>query len=118
MAVTKKNKTTKSKVGVNNNIVIFLHSYDYELLDSTIREVTMWANKTGADIRGPVPLPTKIERFDVLRSPHVNSTSREAWEMRKHSRVITIYQPSVKTMQALQGLNISAGVNVEIEASS
>ena len=120
MAITTQKKNKKNtKVGANNNdIVISLCSYDYKLLDHATSAIVDSVCRTGAEVRGPVPLPTKRERYDTLRSPHVNSISREAWEMKIYSRVITIRQPTGNTMQALQGLNMSVGVNIEIEATT
>lgn len=110
----------KPKVALkqNNNIVVKLLSCDYELLDSAVRIIIETAKRTGAIVRGPIPLPTKIEKIDLLRSPHVNSISREQLEMRTHKRLMTIEDPSNGTMLGLQKLDLPAGVYVEIEAAA
>jgi small subunit ribosomal protein S10 len=112
--------TSKPKVALKstNNIVVKLLSCDYELLDSAVRIIIETAKRTGAIVRGPIPLPTKIEKIDLLRSPHVNSTSREQLEMRTHKRLMTIEDPSNGTMLGLQKLELPAGVYVEIEAAA
>lgn len=96
-------------------IVITLKSYDHKLIDRSAKEIVETARKTGAHVRGPVPLPTRIERFTVLISPHVNKNAREQFEQRTHSRVIIIVQPSDKTIDALMRLDLAAGVQVYIQ---
>ncbi|MBM4222240.1 MAG: 30S ribosomal protein S10 [Gammaproteobacteria bacterium] len=96
-------------------IVITLKSYDHTLIDRSAKEIVETARKTGALVRGPVPLPTHIERFTVLISPHVNKDAREQYEQRTHSRVIIIVQPSDKTIDALMRLDLAAGVQVYIQ---
>lgn len=96
-------------------IVITLKSYDHRLIDRSAKEIVETARKTGALVRGPVPLPTRIERFTVLVSPHVNKDAREQYEQRTHSRVIIIVQPSDKTIDALMRLDLAAGVQVSIQ---
>lgn len=96
-------------------IVINLKSYDHKLIDRSAKEIVETARKTGAHVRGPVPLPTRIERFTVLISPHVNKNAREQFEQRTHSRVIIIAQPSDKTIDALMRLDLAAGVQVYIQ---
>ncbi len=96
-------------------IVITLKSYDHTLIDRSAKEIVETARKTGAHVRGPVPLPTKIERYTVLISPHVNKDAREQYEQRTHSRVIIIVQPSDKTIDALTRLDLAAGVQVSIQ---
>jgi small subunit ribosomal protein S10 len=97
-------------------IRIKLKSYDYRSLDRSLREVVDTAKRTGARIRGPIPLPTKINKFCVLRSPHVDKKSREQFEMRTHMRLLDILEPSQQTVDALMKLDLPAGVDVEIKA--
>jgi small subunit ribosomal protein S10 len=96
-------------------IVITLKSYDHKLIDRSAKEIVETARKTGAHVRGPVPLPTRIERFTVLISPHANKNAMEQYEQRTHSRVIIIVQPSDKTIDALMRLDLAAGVQVYIQ---
>jgi small subunit ribosomal protein S10 len=91
-----------------------LKSYDHRLLDKAVKQITLTARRTGAQLMGPVPLPNKRRCFTVLRSPHVNKKSREQFELTTHKRVLDIVSPSDKTMDALMKLNISSGVDVEI----
>jgi len=91
-----------------------LKSYDHRLLDKAVKQITLTARRTGAQLMGPVPLPNKKRCFTVLRSPHVNKKSREQFELTTHKRVLDIVSPSDKTMDALMKLNISSGVDVEI----
>lgn len=97
------------------NIRIRLKAYDHILIDRSAEEIVETAKRTGAMVKGPIPLPTKIERFDLLRSPHVNKTSRDQMEMRTHLRVMEIVEPSDKTIDALMKLDLPAGVDVEIK---
>ena len=97
------------------NIRIRLKSYDHMLIDKSAEEIVETAKRTGALVKGPVPLPTKKERFDLLRSPHVNKTSRDQLEMRTHLRVMVIVEPSDRTIDALMKLDLPAGVDVEIK---
>jgi small subunit ribosomal protein S10 len=97
------------------NIRIRLKSYDYVLLDKSAEDIIETAKRTGAMVNGPIPLPTKKERFDVLRSPHVNKTSRDQLEIRTHLRVMEILEPSDRTIDALMKLDLPAGVDVEIK---
>ena len=99
----------------NQNIRIRLKSYDHSILDQSSEEIVDTAKRTGADVRGPIPLPTKIEKFTVLRSPHVNKKSREQFEMRTHQRVLDILSPTAQTVDALMKLDLAAGVGVEIK---
>ncbi len=96
-------------------IVITLNSSDHNLIDRSAKEIVETARKTGAHVRGPVPLPTRIERYTVLISPHVNKDAREQYEQRTHSRVIIIVQPSDKTIDALTRLDLAAGVQISIQ---
>ena len=96
-------------------IRIRLRGYDCRSLDQSTKDIVDTAKNTGAYVIGPVPLPTKIEKFCVLRSPHVNKTSREQFEMRTHKRLINIVNPTAKTVDALMKLNMPAGVDIEIK---
>ncbi|MFZ2620167.1 MAG: 30S ribosomal protein S10 [Alphaproteobacteria bacterium] len=97
------------------NIRIRLESYDHRMLDESTREIVDTAKRTGAKVRGPIPLPTNIERFCVLRSPHVDKKSREHFEMRTHKRLMEIVEPTPQTIDALMKLDLAAGVNVQIK---
>lgn len=96
-------------------IRIRLKAYDYKLLDKSAREIALAAKNTGAKISGPIPLPTKIEKFCVLRSPHVDKKSREQFEIRTHKRLIEIFEPNQQTMDAMNKVELSAGVDVDIK---
>jgi len=96
-------------------IRIKLRAYESPLLDSAIREIVATAQRTGAQVAGPVPLPTRISRYCVLRSPHVDKKSREHFEIRTHKRLLDILSPTQQTIDALMKLDLSAGVHVEIE---
>ena len=97
------------------NIRIRLKAYDHKLLDQSTVEIVNTAQKTGAKILGPIPLPTKKNKFTVLRSPHVDKKSREQFEMRTHKRLIDIVNPTPQTVDALMNLDIASGVDVEIK---
>ena len=97
-------------------IRIRLKAFDYKLIDRSAVEIVDTAKRTGAVVHGPVPLPTRIQRYDVLRSPHVNKTSRDQFEMRTHQRLMDIIDPTDKTVYALMKLDLPAGVDVEIKA--
>ncbi len=99
----------------NQRIRIRLKAYDYQLIDRSAAEIVETAKRHGSIVRGPVPLPTRIERFDVLRSPHVNKTSRDQFEIRTHLRLMDIVDPTEKTVDALMKLDLPAGVDVEIK---
>jgi len=99
----------------HEKIRIRLKSYEHELLDKSAQKIVSTAENTGADISGPVPLPTEKEVFTVLRSPHVHKDAREQFEMRTHKRLIDILDPSSKTVDALMRLDLPAGVNIEIK---
>ena len=96
-------------------IRIRLKAYDNRLLDQSAGEIVDTARRTGASIAGPVPLPTKINKFTVLRSPHVDKKSREQFEIRTHKRLLDILEPTQQTLDALMKLDLSAGVDVEIK---
>ena len=104
-----------AKASQNQKIRIRLKAFDYRLIDQSALEIVETAKRTGAVVRGPVPLPTRIQRFDVLRSPHVNKTSRDQFEIRTHVRLIDIVDPTDKTVDALMKLDLPAGVDVEIK---
>ena len=98
-----------------DKIRIRLKAYDHRILDQSTREIVETAKRTGADVAGPIPLPTSVNRWTVLRSPHVDKKSREQFEMRTHKRLIDILQPSPKTVDSLQRLDsLPAGVDIEI----
>mgnify|MGYP001173998474 CR=1 FL=1 len=101
----------------STKIRIRLQAYDYRVLDQSTSEIVDTAKRTGANVAGPVPLPTDISRFTVNRSPHVNKKSREQFEIRVHKRLIDIHEPTEQTVEALMKLELPAGVNVEIKAS-
>ena len=96
-------------------IRIRLKAYDHRLLDASAEKIVETAKRTGAQIAGPIPLPTEKNIYTILRSPHVNKDSREQFEMRTHKRLIDILRPSNKTVEALQGLELPAGVEIEIK---
>jgi small subunit ribosomal protein S10 len=96
-------------------IRIRLKAYDHRVLDQSVRQIVDTAERTGAIVVGPVPLPTKIEKFTVIRSPFIDKDSREQFEIRTHKRLIDIVEPSSKTIDALVRLNLPAGVDVEIK---
>jgi small subunit ribosomal protein S10 len=96
-------------------IRIRLKAYDHRVLDQSVRQIVDTAERTGAIIVGPVPLPTKIEKFTVMRSPFIDKDSREQFEIRTHNRLIDVVEPSSKTIDALVRLNLPAGVDVEIK---
>ena len=97
------------------NIRIRLKAFDYRILDNSTKEIVNTAKRTGAQIRGPVPLPTRVEKFTVNRSPHVDKKSREQFEMRTHRRLLDIVDPTPQTVDALMKLDLAAGVDVEIK---
>ncbi len=99
----------------SQKIRIRLKAFDYRLIDQSAARIVETVKRTGAVVFGPVPLPTKIERFDVLRSPHVNKTSRDQFEIRTHLRLMDIVDPTDKTVDALMKLDLPAGVDVQIK---
>lgn len=99
----------------NQKIRIRLKAFDYKLIDQSASEIVETAKRSGAIVKGPVPLPTRIERFDILRSPHVNKTSRDQFEIRTHQRLMDIVEPNDKTVDQLMKLDLPAGVDVEIK---
>lgn len=102
-------------VEIKNRIRVKLKAYDHRLIDKSTKEIVETAKRTGAGISGPVPLPIKINRYTVLRSPHVNKKSREQFEIRTHKRLIDILKPTSETIDSLMKLELPAGVYVEIE---
>jgi small subunit ribosomal protein S10 len=96
-------------------IRIRLKAYDHEVIDQSTKKIVETVVRTGAQIRGPVPLPTEIQRFCVVRGPHVDKDSREHFEMRIHKRLLDIVEPATKTVESLQRLDLPAGVDIEIK---
>jgi small subunit ribosomal protein S10 len=99
----------------NQKIRIRLRAFDHKLLDQSTKEIVETARRTGARIAGPIPLPTRINRYTVLRSPHVDKKSREQFEIRTHKRMLDILEPAPQTIDQLMKLDLSAGVEVEIK---
>ncbi|MCP4327312.1 MAG: 30S ribosomal protein S10 [Alphaproteobacteria bacterium] len=97
------------------NIRIRLKAFDHRVLDLSTNEIVHTAKRTGAEVRGPIPLPTKIERYTVLRSPHIDKKSREQFEIRTHRRLLDIIDPTPQTVDALMKLDLASGVDVEIK---
>lgn len=102
-------------MAVTNKIRIYLKTYDHKVLDQSAMMIVDSVRKTGASISGPVPLPTEINKFCVLRSPHVDKDSREQFEIRTHKRLIDIHDPSAETVESLMQMNLPSGVNIEIK---
>jgi small subunit ribosomal protein S10 len=98
----------------SQKIRIRLKAFDYKLLDQSVSEIVETARRTGAKIAGPIPLPTRINRYTVLRSPHVDKKSREQFEIRTHKRLIDILEPTQNTIDSLMKLDLSAGIDVSI----
>jgi small subunit ribosomal protein S10 len=104
-----------SQVAVQNQkIRIRLKAFDHRLIDTSTQDIVDTAKRTGAQVRGPIPLPTRIERYTVLVSPHVNKDARDQYELRTHKRMIDIVEPTEKTVDALMKLDLAAGVDVQI----
>jgi small subunit ribosomal protein S10 len=101
----------------NQRIRIRLKSFDHKLIDGSTKEIVDTAKRTGAQVRGPIPLPTRKERFTILISPHVNKDARDQYEIRTHKRLIDIVEPTDKTVDALMKLDLAAGVDVQISLS-
>ena len=99
----------------SQHIRIRLKAFDHRLIDTSAREIVDTAKRTGAQVKGPVPLPTKKERFTVLISPHVNKDARDQYEIRTHKRLMDIVDPTDKTVDALMKLELPAGVDVQIK---
>lgn len=98
-----------------NRLRIKLRAYDASILDGSVQEIVQTAKNTGARVAGPIPLPTEINRYTVLRSPHIDKKSREQFEMRTHKRLVDIIDPTQQTVDSLMKLDLSAGVDVEIK---
>lgn len=103
-------KKTQSKIRIR------LKAYDFRLLDQSTSEIVDTAQRTGARVAGPIPLPTRINKYTVLRGPHVDKKSREQFEIRTHKRLLDILEPTQQTLDALMKLDLSAGVDVEIRS--
>jgi small subunit ribosomal protein S10 len=101
-------------MATNQNIRIRLKSFDHNLIDKSAREIVDTAKRTGATVKGPVPLPTKTERFTILISPHANKNARDQYEILTHKRLMDIVNPTDKTVDALMKLELPAGVDVQI----
>jgi small subunit ribosomal protein S10 len=102
-------------MAANQNIRIRLKAFDHRLIDQSAKEIVETAKRTGAVVRGPIPLPTKKERFTILVSPHVDKDARDQYEIRTHKRLLDIVQPTDKTVDALMKLDLAAGVDVQIK---
>ena len=100
---------------LRERIRIRLKAYDHRILDQSVNEIVETAKRTGAQVAGPIPLPTALNKFTVLRSPHVDKKSREQFEIRTHKRLLDILEPTPQTVDALMKLDLSAGVDVEIK---
>ena len=98
----------------NQRIRIRLKAFDHKLIDASTEEIVETARRTGAQVRGPIPLPTKKEKFTILTSPHVNKDARDQYEIRTHKRLLDIVEPTEKTVDALMKLDLAAGVEVQI----
>ncbi len=99
----------------SQKIRISLKAFDHKIIDRSALEIVETARRTGALVMGPIPLPTKIEKYTLLRSPHVNKKARDQFEIRTHKRILDIVQPTDKTVDALMKLDLAAGVDVEIK---
>ena len=100
---------------MSQRIRIRLRAYDHRVLDQSVEEIVETAKRTGAKIKGPIPLPTDIEKFTVNRSPHIDKKSREQFEIRTHKRLLDIVEPTAKTIDELKKLNLPAGVDIKIK---
>jgi small subunit ribosomal protein S10 len=100
---------------LNQKITIRLEAYDHSTLDASATEIVDTAKRTGARVAGPIPLPTRIERYTVLRSPHIDKKSREQFEIRTHKRLIFITDPTAKTVDSISRLNLPAGVDIRVK---
>jgi small subunit ribosomal protein S10 len=101
--------TTQSKIRIR------MEAYDYRALDASAKEIVEQAKRTSAKVHGPIPLPTRVERYTVLRSPHIDKKSREQFEMRTHKRIIDISEPTSRTVEAINRIQVPAGVFVKIK---
>jgi len=105
-------------VQTNEMIRIRMEAYDHAILDQSAMEIVDTAKRTGSVVHGPIPLPTRIERYTVLSSPHVDKKSRQQFEIRTHKRLIDIMEATAKTIEALNKLSLPAGVDIKIKATS
>ncbi|GHT44070.1 hypothetical protein FACS189454_00540 [Planctomycetales bacterium] len=103
--------------GQTEVIRIRMEAFDHAVLDQSAADIVDTAKRTGSDVRGPIPLPTRVERYTVLSSPHVDKKARQQYEIRTHKRVIDIVQPNAKTIDSLNKLNLPAGVDIKIKAT-
>lgn len=101
---------------INQKIIIRLEAYDHETLDQSAADIVETAKRTGARVAGPIPLPTRIERYTVNRSPHIDKKSREQFEIRTHKRLVYIHEPTAKTVDSISRLNLPAGVDIRVKA--
>lgn len=101
----------------NQSIRITLKAFDYKLIDKSAKEIVDTAKRTGAQVKGPIPMPTKRERYTILVSPHVNKDARDQYELRTHKRLLDIIDPTDKTVDALMRLDLASGVDVQIRLS-
>lgn len=108
-------KYEKKIIMATQNIRIRLKAFDHRLIDQSAREITETAKRTGAQVKGPIPMPTRKERFTILISPHVNKDARDQYEIRTHKRLLDIVDPTDKTVDALMKLDLAAGVDVQLE---
>jgi len=105
--------------GMTNEIIrIRMEAYDHAVLDQSASEIVNTAKRTGSEVHGPIPLPTRIERYTVLSSPHVDKKARQQFEIRTHKRLVDITQATAKTIEALNKLSLPAGVDVKIKATA
>ncbi len=111
----KKTKMKKGDEAARQRIRIRIRAYDHKIIDQSTRTIIETAERTGAAVRGPVPLPTERRRYTVNRSTFVHKDSRDQYEMRVHKRLVDLYDPTPKTVEALTNLNLPAGVDVEIK---
>ena len=95
---------------------ILLKAFDYRSLDSSTNEIVNTAKRTGAQVKGPIPLPVKIEKFTVLRGPHIDKKSRDQFEIRTHTRLLDLIDPPPETVEALMNIDLAAGVQIEVKA--
>jgi ribosomal protein S10 len=102
-------------MATNQTIRISLKAFDHRLIDRSTKEIVETAKRTGAQVKGPIPLPTKKERFTILVSPHVDKDARDQYEIRTHKRILDIVDPTDKTVDALMKLDLAAGVDVQIK---
>ena len=109
-------RDTRENMSLRESIRIRLKAYDHRILDQSTQEIVETAKRSGAQVAGPIPLPTIINKYTVLRSPHVDKKSREQFEMRTHKRLLDILAPTQETVDALMKLDLPAGVDVEIKA--